>query len=147
MNELGRDLVPRYIPTKLGRDPRIIAPGRTVTGSKSLISLLSTRLTNCAISHDRTRPRSCPKVHPYLLRPRSEKNCTRENRNGIVSTDRQAGRKSCSLTIHPFQLRWAGVWLPVLFQGGEMVWNANAVSKHIQHMKGKGLMRPKNFTR
>ena len=32
MNELGRDLAPRYVPTKFDRNRRRIAPGRALTG-------------------------------------------------------------------------------------------------------------------
>ena len=49
--------------------------------SKQLISSLSAHLTS-SVSHERTRPRSCPQVLPYQVWPRSEKNCTRESVNG-----------------------------------------------------------------
>ena len=41
------------------------------------------------VSHERTRPRSSPKVRPYQVWPRLEKNCTRESGNGVVSIDGQ----------------------------------------------------------
>ena len=49
--------------------------------SKQLISSLSAHLTS-NVSHERTRPRSCPQVRPYQVWPRSEKNCTQESVNG-----------------------------------------------------------------
>ena len=49
--------------------------------SKQLISSLSAHSTS-RVSHERTRPRSCPQVRPYQVWPRSEKNCTRESVNG-----------------------------------------------------------------
>ena len=49
--------------------------------SKWLISSSSAHLTG-SVSHERTRPRSCPQVRPYQVWPRSEKNCTRESCNG-----------------------------------------------------------------
>ena len=61
-NEVG--LVPRYTPTKLGRDPRRI----TLTDSSdhnNLISSLSTHLMNY-ISHEQNRLRCCSKVHTAL---------------------------------------------------------------------------------
>ena len=41
------------------------------------------------VSHERTRPRSCPQVRPYQVWSQSEKNCSRESVNGVVSTDGQ----------------------------------------------------------
>ena len=63
-NEVGRELVPRYTPTKLGRDPRRIA-FTDLSDHNNLISLLSTHLMNY-ISHERNRLRCCPKVHTAL---------------------------------------------------------------------------------
>ena len=68
LNEVGRELVPRYTPTKLGRDPRRIAPVRVLTDlsdHNNLISSLSTHLMNY-ISYERNRLRCCPKVHTVL---------------------------------------------------------------------------------
>ena len=39
------------------------------------------------VSHEWTPRRSCPKVHPYQVWRGSEKNCTCESVDGIVSTD------------------------------------------------------------
>ena len=67
-NEVGRELVPRYTPTKLGRDPRRIAPVRVLadlSDHNNLISSLSTHLMNY-ISYERNRLRCCPKVHTVL---------------------------------------------------------------------------------
>ena len=49
---------------------------------KSLISLLSAHLTSY-VSHERTWPRSGPKVHTYQDGPRSERNCTQESAKGL----------------------------------------------------------------
>ena len=94
MNELGRELVPMYTPTMLRRDTRI-APVRALTGlsgPNNLISSLSPHLISY-ISHGQNRPRSCPKIHPYQVGPRSEKNYTRESANEVWRLGRQpAGR-------------------------------------------------------
>ena len=63
-NEVGRELVPRYTPTKSGRDPRRIAL-TDLSDHNNLISSLSTHLMNY-ISHERNRLRCCPKVHTAL---------------------------------------------------------------------------------
>ena len=128
-DELVRDLAPRCVPTKSGRDRRRIAPGRALTGIV-LISLLSAHLTS-SVSHERTRPRSWPQVRPYQVWPRSEKNCTRESVNGDcgdrrtisfqytpLSTSLSGGIKivPCTLTHQIRQIRsyliecyWEGV--------------------------------------
>ena len=62
-NEVGRELVPRYTPAKLGRDPRRIAL-TDLSDQNNLISSLTTHLMN-HISHERNRLR-CPKVHTAL---------------------------------------------------------------------------------
>ena len=56
--------------------------------SKQLISSLSAHLMSY-ISYERTQPRPCPQVRPYQVWPQSEKNCSRESVNGVVSTDGQ----------------------------------------------------------
>ena len=90
MNELVQDLDPRYVPVKFDHNRRRIAPGRAVTGlaGQNNKCSLCIHLTS-HISHEGTRPRSWPKVLPYQVWPRSEKNCTRESGNGFVSTDGQ----------------------------------------------------------
>ena len=45
--------------------------------SKWMISWLSPHLTSY-VSHERTTPRPCPKIHLYQVRSRSEENCTDE---------------------------------------------------------------------
>ena len=87
-NEVGRELVPRYTPTKLGRDPRRIA----LTDHNNLISSLSTHLMTTSpmseIGWD-VVPRY---TQPYHVGPRSEKNYTRESANEVWRTNRQTGR-------------------------------------------------------
>ena len=72
MNELVRDLDPKYVPTMVGHGRRRIAPRRAVTGLAG------------------------QKVHPYQVWPWREKNCTRESGNGVVPTDRRPDRQSDS---------------------------------------------------
>ena len=50
--------------------------------SKWLISSLSARLTSY-VSHEQTRPGSCPQVRPYQVWPQSKKNCTQESVNRL----------------------------------------------------------------
>ena len=91
MNELGRELVPMYTPTMLSRDTRRIGPVRALTGlsgPNNLISSLSPHLMSY-ISHGRNRQRSCPKIHPYQVGLRSEKNYTRESANEVWRLGRQ----------------------------------------------------------
>ena len=65
--------------------------------SKWLISSLSARLTSY-VSHERTRPRSCPQVRPYQVWPRSEKDCTRESVNGLSRSKQLISSLSAHLT-------------------------------------------------
>ena len=86
--------------------------------SKQLISLLSAHLTS-SVSRERTRPRSCPQVHPYQVWPRSEKDCTRESVNGLSRSKQLISSLSAHLTssvsrertrprscpqVHPYQV-------------------------------------------
>ena len=68
--------------------------------SKQLISLLSAHLTS-SVSHERTRPRSCPQVRPYQVWPRSEKNCTRESVNGDCVYRRTDGQTDNLIPVYP----------------------------------------------
>ena len=85
MNKLVRDPAPRFVPTKFDRDLiRNYAweSGNGLGRSKSLISSLSASLTN-HVSHERTRPRSSPKIRPHQVWMRSDKNCARESSNDV----------------------------------------------------------------
>ena len=64
---------------------------------KQLISSLSAHLTS-SVSRERTRPRSCPQVHPYHVWPRSEKDCTRESVNGLSRSKQLISSLSAHLT-------------------------------------------------
>ena len=64
MNELSRELVPRYTPTKLGCGLRRIVPVEALTGlsgHNNLIGLLNAHLMS-DVSHEQTRLRACPKL-------------------------------------------------------------------------------------
>ena len=65
--------------------------------SKWLISSLSARLTSY-VSHEQTRPGSCPQVRPYQVWPQSEKNCTRESVNGLSRSKELISSLSAHLT-------------------------------------------------
>ena len=65
--------------------------------SKWLISSLSAHLTSY-VSHERTRPRSCPQVCPYQVWPRSEKDCTWESVNGLSRSKQLISSSSAHLT-------------------------------------------------
>ena len=65
--------------------------------SKQLISSLSAHLTS-SVSHERTRPRSCPQVLPYQVWLRSEKDCTRESVNGLSRSKQLISSLSAHLT-------------------------------------------------
>ena len=65
--------------------------------SKQLISSLSAHLTS-SVFRERTRPRSCPQVHPYQVWPRSEKNCTRDSVNGLSRSKQLISSLSAHLT-------------------------------------------------
>ena len=60
------------------------------------------------ISHERTRPRSCPQVRPYQVWLQSEKNCSRESVNGFVSTDGQTERRTISFQYTPLSTSLSG---------------------------------------
>ena len=50
------------------------------------------------VSHEQTRPRSCPQVRPYQAWPQSEKNCTRENVDGLSRSKQLISSLSAHLT-------------------------------------------------
>ena len=65
--------------------------------SKQLISSLSAHLTS-NVSRKQPRPRYCPQVRPYQVWPGSEKNCTRENVNGLSRSKQLISSLSAHLT-------------------------------------------------